>query len=75
MKALLTALLVVVAALALAAGASSATGNTIVLTEHQATHLEQVGPKYLTVDHAQMLLDEHQAMHLEQLGPKYLLGS
>lgn len=46
MKYLLTALAVAVGALALAAGAPSATGDSP-RTEHAALHLEQHGPKYL----------------------------
>jgi hypothetical protein len=52
MKYLTTALAVVVGALALAAGAFSATGSSPLGAEtpksaHAALHLEQVGPKYL----------------------------
>jgi hypothetical protein len=73
MKSLLTALSVGVAALVLAAGAFSANGNRILGTEHQALHVEQIGPKYLTMDHVWILQTEHAALHLEQLGPKYLV--
>ena len=74
MRPLLTALSVVVAALALAAGAFSATGK-ILETEHAALHLEQIGPKYLTMERAEIRQTAHAALHLEQIGPKYMLGS
>ena len=74
MKSLLTALSVVVAALALAAGAFGATAK-ILETEHAAVHLEQIGPKYVTLERAGILQTEHAALHLEQIGPKYALSS
>ncbi len=74
MKSLFTALSVVVAALVLAAGAFGATGR-ILETEHAGLHMEQIGPKYLTLERAGILQTEHAALHLEQIGPKYLLGS
>jgi hypothetical protein len=68
MKYLLTVLAVAVAALALAAGTLSATGEAAQL-KHATMHVEQLGPKYLTPQ------VKHATMHLEQLGPKYLPGS
>jgi hypothetical protein len=77
MKYLTTALAVAVGALALAAGAFGATGSSplgaeTLKSEHAALHLEQVGPKYLTLERAETLKSEHAALHLEQVGPKYL---
>ncbi len=74
MKSLLIALSAVVAALALAAGAFSATGK-VLETEHAGVHLEQVGPKYLALERAGIVQTEHAGVHLEQIGPKYLLSS